>query len=119
MLATASKEACVQAIRSGEISRLRKLLSGMDDREHCWVDAEGRTLLHHAVLEGRDEFIAMLDVYTVRSHIADSFSMTPLMLALARGEAECEKMLRALRAPLLSEINQVGPASSAATRSVR
>ena len=104
----------MQAIRESNINKLRQLLAGMSERERCWADSQGRTLLHHAVLEGRDECIAMLDVYTVRAHIADAFSMTPLMLAVARREDECAKMLRALRAPLLSALDEVRPSATRA-----
>ena len=104
----------MQAIRESNLDELRKLLAGMSERERCWADAQGRTLLHHAVLEGHAECIAMLDVHTVRAHVADAFSMTPLMLAVARREDECASMLRAQRAPLISALNEVRPSATRA-----
>lgn len=88
--------ALVQAVEQGDARRVQLLLAAGADA-HA-VDAEGRTLLHLAVLVNAVECLrALLVVNSADVNTPDSAQDSPLMLAAWLHRRECERLLLNVR----------------------
>jgi hypothetical protein len=87
--------AAAQALRAGNMKTVRLKIEKLSEEERGWVDCDGRTFLHHVVMENKPKLVPVVNVLTAQAHIADQFSLTPRALAVVSGYDECASMLEA------------------------
>lgn len=88
--------AMVAAAAAGDLADLQRLLDAGADLAS--VDADGRTVVHHAALRGLIDVVQWLVNHGAPHDVADRMGGTPFLLSIVAGEFNCVKWLHSLGA---------------------
>lgn len=96
----------IHASSGGHLGVVRKLLEIMGDKGMAERDDGGRTALHYAAQEGREEMVAPLHA---QANVKDLEGVTPLMVAASLGHmGVMHRLLQVLRGQGLKERSENG-----------
>ena len=108
-------ENVARAASENDAARVRSILA--DDGNPNQTDAEARTGLHYAAMNGNLTIIAILIKASAKLDVKDKLGNTPLHLAADRNQVEAAKLLLDVGAPVDAENkNGMTPLMMAASR---